>query len=170
MKKGKKQKTVQVELYYGLVPATVYERRLEELNERFIASETPADARSALQNALEAEAAELMDLFYKDPATRTLLFPNQESNLSAGAVVPWIALNMETDDLIFKLKRIGGDIQTPCLPSDLMHLVENQVDAGYDALHQLILRRQQNLAKERPGLRMWKFSRDIVPFGLHRVA
>ncbi len=158
MKKGKKLGTVQVEFYFGLVPTEVYEQRVDQMLSKCVqgAPEEVAAYLEALQVNREAEA-EAIEAFM---AT---------ANIPAG-MTAWVAVNTNVEGLMFRIKRIGGNIQTPGLPSDVMHLMERSVTADIPALHRQISRKMPSLATEKPGLRLWRFSLDTVLFHLSMAA
>lgn len=158
MKKGKKEATARVELYFGLVPASIYEQRIDQM----------------LLKCVQGDSAQVVAY-----CEELMLGRNAEAEainaFLASAHIPedmvaWVAINASVEGLMFRVKRIGGDIQTPGLPSDIMYLMERSVTVDLPALHKQIIRDTPSLATERPGMRLWRFSLETVGFHLSMAA
>lgn len=157
MKKGKKAPTVQVEVYYGFVPVSKFiEKRWSILKKH---SPSPLAAKQAHLEQIADDANALIALYAAQPGLHQAIRPEGATE----PMLPWIALSTELDEVLFQLKAIGSEITAPCLPSDLLPLVEGTLNSDMRALQAFVLSRQPSLAGDARGHQLWQFNKALAP-------
>lgn len=164
MKKGKKG-AAQAEVFFGFVPASVFAEKRRAILDRH--SPSPQEDRDRHLAQIVSDMHALSTLYAKQPALQQVIQPEGATE----PMVPWIAHHTSLDEGRFQIKLVGSEITSPCLPSDLLPLLEITSHSDMSALQAFILRRQPSLAKGPRGAQLWLFNGSVAPvIPLHRTA